>query len=100
MTNRLELAGVISKAPVHRQSPAGVPHCHFVLEHRSSQVEADFPRQVFCRLSVVISGQRSTQQTQHLALGSTINGKWFLAYQTSRQGEGKLVLHADTIIDI
>ncbi|ODP98254.1 MULTISPECIES: primosomal replication protein N [Salinivibrio] len=100
MTNRLELAGVISKGPVRRQSPAGIPHCHFVLEHRSTQVEADLPRQVFCRLSVVASGQVSTQQTQHLALGSHIKVSGFLAYQTSRQGEGKLVLHADNIIDI
>ncbi|OOF06658.1 primosomal replication protein N [Salinivibrio sp. MA427] len=100
MTNRLELAGVISKGPVRRQSPAGVQHCHFVLEHRSTQVEADFPRQVFCRLSVVVSGQGSTQQTQNLALGSHIKVSGFIAYQTSRQGEGKLVLHADTIIDI
>ncbi|ODP98946.1 MULTISPECIES: primosomal replication protein N [Salinivibrio] len=100
MTNRLELAGVISKAPVHRQSPAGIPHCHFVLEHRSTQLEANLPRQVYCRLPVVVSGQGSTQQTHDLALGSHIKVSGFLAYQTSRQGEGKLVLHADHIIDI
>ncbi|WP_325891015.1 primosomal replication protein N [Grimontia sp. NTOU-MAR1] len=100
MTNRIELAGVITQGPIRKQSPAGIPHCHFVIEHRSDQQEAGLPRQVYCRLSVVLSGQGSQSKTQHLALGSNIEVSGFLAYQTSRNGAGKLVLHADNIKDI
>lgn len=99
-TNRMALAGVIAKGPIRRQSPAGVSHCHFVLEHKSEQQEAALPRQVYCRIPVVISGQGSQTHTQHLALGSNIEVSGFLAYQTGRNGAGKLVLHADKIIDI
>ncbi|WP_082111342.1 primosomal replication protein N [Grimontia sp. AD028] len=100
MTNRIELAGAITQGPIRKQSPAGVPHCHFVIEHRSEQREAGLPRQVYCRLPVVVSGQGSQNKTQHLALGSNIKVGGFLAYQTGRNGVGKLVLHADEIIDI
>ncbi|MDD1795872.1 primosomal replication protein N [Enterovibrio sp. ZSDZ42] len=100
MTNRIVLSGVITNGPIRKQSPAGIPHCHFVIEHRSEQLEAALPRQVYCRLPVVISGQGSQNKTQHLALGSNIKVSGFLAYQTSRNGAGKLVLHADDIIDI
>ncbi|EOD79121.1 Primosomal replication protein N [Grimontia indica] len=47
-----------------------------------------------------MSGQGSQNKTQHLALGSNIKVGGFLAYQTGRNGVGKLVLHADEIIDI
>lgn len=100
MTNRIVLSGVIAKDLIRKQSPAGIPHCHFVLEHRSEQQEAALPRQVYCRLSVVVSGQGSQCQTQHLALGCSIKVSGFLAYQVGRNGVGKLVLHADNILDI
>jgi primosomal replication protein N len=96
----MALAGVIAQGPIRRQSPTGITHCHFVLEHRSEQQEAELPRQVYCRIPVVISGQGSQTNTQHLALGSSIEVSGFLAYQTGRNGTGKLVLHADQIIDI
>lgn len=100
MTNRMELAGTISSYPVRKKSPAGIPHCYFVLEHRSTQQEAGLSRQVYCKLSVVASGVESQKQTEHLMLGSNIKVSGFLAYQTSRNGESKLVLHANNIIDI
>ncbi|MBL4829553.1 MAG: primosomal replication protein N [Aliivibrio sp.] len=97
MTNKLELSGVIAKAPVRSLSPAGIAHCHFVLEHRSVKQEADLPRQVYCRINVVVSGQGSQAITQQLALGSNIKASGFVAYQTGRNGIGKLVLHAEQI---
>ncbi|ENM5743730.1 primosomal replication protein N [Vibrio metoecus] len=100
MTNRIELSGIVAKAPVRSQSPSGVKHCHFWLEHRSTMVEADLPRQVFCRLPVVVSGARSEALTQNLVQGSSILVSGFVAYQTSRNGVGKLVLHADKISQI
>ncbi|BCL71372.1 Primosomal replication protein N [Vibrio nigripulchritudo MADA3029] len=100
MTNRMELSGTVAKAPIRSQSPAGVPHCRFWLEHRSTVLEADLPRQVYCRMPVVISGQKSKELTQELVIGSHIKVSGFVAYQTSRNGNGKLVLHADNIIHI
>ncbi len=100
MTNRVVLSGVIIRGPARKQSPAGIPHCQFVIEHRSEQQEAGLQRLVYCRLSVVFSGQGSQSQTQHLALGCNIKVSGFLAYQTTRNGSGQFVLHADNIIDI
>ncbi len=100
MTNRLELSGVVVKAPVKSQSPAGIVHCSFSIEHRSSAMEAELPRQVYCRMQVVISGARSQALTQDLVLGSNIKVGGFIAYHTGRNGVGKLVLHADNITHI
>ncbi|WP_117236209.1 primosomal replication protein N [Vibrio maerlii] len=100
MTNRMELSGTVAKDPIRSQSPAGVEHCRFWLEHRSTVVEANLPRQVYCRMPVVVSGLRSKELTQELVIGSHIKVSGFVAYQTGRNGLGKLVLHADNIIKI
>ncbi|WP_260261018.1 primosomal replication protein N [Vibrio intestinalis] len=97
MTNRMELSGTVAKPPIRSKSPSGVEHCRFWLEHRSTVIEADLPRQVYCRMPVVISGQRSTTFTHDLVQGSSIKVGGFVAYQTGRNGVGKLVLHADNI---
>jgi primosomal replication protein N len=93
----MELSGMVAKPPVRSLSPAGVAHCHFVVEHRSTVLEANLPRQVYCRMTVVISGPGSQEKTQHLVQGSNIQVGGFVAYQTGRNGVGKLVLHADNI---
>ncbi len=95
--NRLVLDGVIVKQPERRRSPAGIEHCHFWLEHRSVQSEAGLSRQVYCSLQVVVSGQEAQAFTQHLALGVSVKVSGFLAYQPSRNGSGRLVLHAEHI---
>ncbi len=100
MTNRMELSGVIANVPVRSHSPAGIAHCRFWLEHRSTVIEAELPRQVYCRMPVVFSGERSQALTQHLVQGSNIKVSGFVAYQTGRNGVGKLVLHADNITQI
>ncbi|MFO5877393.1 hypothetical protein ACLBP1_24710, partial [Klebsiella pneumoniae] len=43
MTNRLELSGIICRTPLRKVSPSGIPHCQFVLEHRSVQEEGPSP---------------------------------------------------------
>jgi primosomal replication protein N len=97
VTNRLELTGVIVKKLRRTQSPAGIPHCHFVLEHRSTQQEAGFPRQVYCCINVVVSGEGLQALTQDLAQGCHITVSGFVSYQTGRNGLGKIVLHAEHI---
>ncbi|MCE0493471.1 primosomal replication protein N [Vibrio salinus] len=100
MTNRMELSGTIAKPPIRSQSPSGIEHCRFWLEHRSVVMEADLPRQVFCRMPVVVSGQKSKKLTQDLVQGSNIKVSGFVTYQKGRNGVGKLVLHADNITQI
>ncbi len=100
MTNRIELSGSVAKPPIRSQSPGGIDHCRFWLEHRSTMLEADLPRQVFCRMPVVVSGSGVKALTQHLVQGSNIKVSGFIAYQTGRNGVGKLVLHADNITQI
>ncbi|MDR9825438.1 primosomal replication protein N [Vibrio sp. FNV 38] len=100
MANRMELSGIIVKPPIRSKSPSGIEHCRFWLEHRSTVIEAQLPRQVFCRMPVVVSGTRSQTLTQNLVQGSSIKVGGFVAYQTGRNGLGKLVLHADNITQI
>ncbi|ADV85352.1 primosomal replication protein N [Vibrio vulnificus MO6-24/O] len=51
-------------------------------------------------MPVVVSGKGSQDITQQIVLGSNIKVSGFVAYQTGRNGVGKLVLHADDIIHI
>ncbi|MFB9137588.1 primosomal replication protein N [Vibrio sp. AK197] len=100
MTNRMELSGVVAKPPIRSQSPSGIEHCRFWLEHRSTMMEAELLRQVYCRMPVVVSGKGSSLLTQELVQGSSIKVSGFVTYQTGRNGVGKLVLHADNITHI
>ncbi|NTS78348.1 primosomal replication protein N [Catenovulum sp. SM1970] len=95
--NTLVLAGVLSKAPQRTVSPSGIPHCQFVLEHRSQQIEANMPRQAWCRIKVVASGEELKQQTDYLQLGSQIRVSGFISRVESRNGVSQLVLHAQQI---
>ncbi|STF43344.1 primosomal replication protein N [Escherichia coli] len=56
MTNRLVLSGTVCRTPLRKVSPSGIPHCQFVLEHRSVQEEAGFHRQAWCQMPVIVSG--------------------------------------------
>ncbi len=100
MTNRMELSGTITKPPVRSKSPSGIEHCRFWLEHRSEAMEAGYMRQVYCLMPVVVSADGSQLNTQQLVQGSCIKVSGFVAYQTGRNGLGKLVLHADNITQI
>jgi len=96
----MELSGTIAKSPIRSQSPSGIEHCRFWLEHRSIVMEAGLSRQVYCRMPVVVSGQTSETLTQDLVQGSNIMISGFVTYQSDRNGIGKLVLHADNITQI
>ncbi|MFC3947013.1 primosomal replication protein N [Serratia entomophila] len=95
--NRLVLSGTVCKAPVRKVSPSGIPHCQFVLEHRSQQMEAGYSRQSWCRMPVVVSGHQSQALTQRLTVGSQITVQGFVSCHQGRNGLNKLVLHAEQI---
>jgi primosomal replication protein N len=88
---------MICKTPKYSQSPAGIPHCMFVLEHKSMQVEADLNRNSYVRLQVIASGIKFQEQTQHLYVGQAIQVSGFLNRHESRNGLSQLVLHAQHI---
>jgi len=96
-TNQLVISGAVCKTPKFSQSPAGIPHCIFVVEHKSMQVEADLNRNSYVRLQVVASGKQMQQQTQHLHVGQALQVSGFLNRHEGRNGLSQLVLHAQHI---
>jgi primosomal replication protein N len=95
--NQLILAGVICKAPKFSQSPAGIPHCIFVLEHKSMQVEADLNRNSYVRIQVVASGYQMQPSTENLQVGQSVKVWGFLNRHQGRNGLSQLVIHAQQI---
>lgn len=95
--NQLQLSGFICKPPKFSQSPAGIPHCTFVLEHRSVQIEAQFNRQSYVRIQVVASGELFTATTQDLHVEQAVRVSGFLNRHQGQNGLNKLVLHAQQI---
>ncbi|EOZ4596480.1 primosomal replication protein N [Morganella morganii] len=95
--NRLVLSGTVCREPIRKVSPAGIPHCQFVLEHRSQQQEAGLTRQAWCRMPVVASGQMIQTITRSITVGSQITVQGFISTHQGRNGLSKLVLHAEHI---
>ncbi|MBQ4813727.1 primosomal replication protein N [Pseudoalteromonas luteoviolacea] len=96
-TNQFVLSGVVCKTPKYSQSPAGIAHCIFVLEHKSMQVEADLNRNSYVRIQVVASGDKFRTQLEHLYVGQGLQVRGFLNRHESRNGLSQLVLHAQHI---
>lgn len=96
-TNSLVLSGTVCREPKRLENPAGIPYCHWTMEHRSTQCEADFNRQVYCVIQVAASGETLLSQISSLTKGSTIKVCGFLSYHQSRNGNNRLVLHAQSV---
>lgn len=97
MDNRLVLAGIVGNEPETRYSPAGIPIARFTLNHRSQQNEAGMKRQVICNIGVIASGEALQRTVQQLNTGEEIRVTGFLARANNRQGENRLILHAERI---
>ncbi|MFM2484780.1 primosomal replication protein N [Celerinatantimonas yamalensis] len=97
MDNCLILTGTLSRAPRYRTSPGGIDHCQFWLAHRSAQVEAGLNRVAQCFIAVVASGGQFKKELLPLKMGCTVRVNGFLQTQRARNGESKLVLHAQHI---
>lgn len=95
--NRLALTGSVCKVPIRKVSPSGIPHCQFVLEHRSVQQEAGLSRQAWCRMPVVVSGEALEATTHRLTVGRVLTVHGFISCHQGRNGLNKLVLHAEQI---
>ncbi|CAK9886157.1 MAG: Primosomal replication protein N [Candidatus Erwinia impunctatus] len=97
MTNHLTLSGRVCKPPIRKVSPSGIPHCQFVLEHRSEQVEAGFARQAWCHVPVIVSGKAHQVITQSITVGRLLTVSGFICSHKGRNGLIKTVLHAEQI---
>ncbi|MCH4295753.1 MULTISPECIES: primosomal replication protein N [Shewanella] len=94
--NTLVLTGSVLR--VRRfKSPAGIPHCVLQLEHRSQRFEAEMPRNVYCQIQVIMSGQHFECISDTLQAGMEIQVQGFLSTQQSRNGQSRLVIHAENV---
>lgn len=96
MTNRLVLSGTVCRTPSKGQS-IRIPHCQFVLEHRSVQEEAGFHRQAWCQMPVIVSGHENQAITHSITVGSRITVQGFISCHKAKNGLSKMVLHAEQI---
>ena len=92
--NRLVLSGIVKKTPIQKMSPSGISHCQFYLEHVSEQIEAGLPRQAWCIMPVIVSGQ---QELSYIKKGSKVLVSGFISTHTKRNQTSQLVLHADQV---
>jgi len=91
------LAGTVCKAPETRYNPAGIPLTRFSLEHRSCQKEAGLDREAFCRIVVIATGLELSSKAKALAEGQVVSISGFIARADNRQGEARIILHAQNI---
>lgn len=61
------------------------------------QEEAGFNRQAWCRMPVIISGNAHQAVTQHITVGTQLILEGFISCHQARNGQSKIVLHAEQI---
>lgn len=95
-TNHLVLTGRILRL---RQfdSPAGIAHWVLSLEHKSQQKIADLCRPIYCQIQVILSGGCFKPIADKLKIGMNIEVQGFIALQQGRNGQNRLVVHADNV---
>jgi primosomal replication protein N len=95
--NRLVISGSLGNTPETRHSPAGIPITRFTLRHESIQQEAGMQRQAICNIVVIASGNELLATTKALQSEQQIRVSGFLSRANNRQGENRLILHAEQI---
>lgn len=92
--NCLIIVGEVVGPCQTRTSPAGIAISHFLLEHRSGQIEAGFAREVHCRIPVVACGEPVAETVRGLPPRARVRVRGFIGRANNREGEYRLVLHA------
>ncbi|MGM0411759.1 MAG: primosomal replication protein N [Pseudomonadota bacterium] len=95
--NHLSVGGWVIQAPERRYNPAGIPIARFRLEHSSIQEEGDRPREVRFRIQVIAAGEAIQAAVDRLEEGTEARVTGFVSRAGYRQGDYRLVLHAQTI---
>jgi primosomal replication protein N len=90
--NAVALSGEIIAIDTLRFTPAGIPAVDFRIMHRSSQIEADFRRDVMCEVQgVAMAG--TAQRMARLRIGQQAEFSGFLAQRSHRSTQ--LMLHVN-----
>jgi primosomal replication protein N len=95
--NQVVLSGLICKAPKFSESPAGVVHGQFSIEHKSIQQEDEFSRNAYIRIHVVTCGEQQKQLIKNFIVGDVVTVSGFLNRHESKQGQPIIAIHAQQI---
>lgn len=95
--NRLTLTGNVASVVKQSLSPAGIAHYRFYLEHRSSRIEANLQRQVWCKIQVVLAGNQFSLIAQQIMVGAKVRVEGFIHTHKGYNGIDQLVLHTEQI---
>ena len=95
--NRLTIVGYLGNRPETRHTPAGIPITRFTLRHRSVQTEAGMQREAVCSIGVIASGEALQATLRGLSQESVVRVSGFISRANNRQGEYRIVLHAEQI---
>ncbi|MCC4834078.1 primosomal replication protein N [Shewanella sp. 1_MG-2023] len=96
MVNHLVLSGTITRSK-RFDSPSGIPHKVITLEHKAQRYEGQMLRNVYCLIQVILSGQRFNSVTEELKAGVQVQVEGFISMQQGRNGQNKLVMHAENV---
>lgn len=94
--NHIRLFGTVKRTK-SMQSPAGIPHWIATLEHKSQRYEAELLRNVYLQIQVIMSGAQFAPTAEKLKAGMEMSVEGFIAMQTSRSGQNRMVLHAEQV---
>ena len=97
MFNQVVLSGLICKAPKFSESPTGIVHGQFSIEHKSIQQEGEFNRNAYIRIHVVTCGLEQKQLIQNFIVGDAVQVSGFLNRHESNKGTPIIALHAQQI---
>ncbi|MBB1269715.1 primosomal replication protein N [Shewanella sp. SR44-3] len=96
MNNHLSLSGTVTRSR-RFESPSGIAHVVVTLEHKSQRYEVDMLRNVYCLIQVILSGPRFSSVADELKAGVQVEVEGFLSLQQGRNGQNRLVLHAENV---
>ena len=83
--NCLIIAGQVAGACETRRSPAGVPISQFLLEHHSTQMEAELSREARCRIPVLACGEALASIASQLMMGARLRVQGFISRANNRR---------------
>ncbi|MDH2999055.1 primosomal replication protein N [Pasteurellaceae bacterium LFhippo2] len=95
--NCLILSGTVATTIKQSQSPIGISHYSFYLEHRSTQTEVKLERQAWCKIQVILSGNQFSLIAQQITVGKKVRVKGFIHTHKDFNGLNQLVLHTEQI---
>lgn len=91
------LTGNVASVVKQSQSPIGIRHFRFWLEHRSTRQEANLQRQAWCKIEVVLNGNQFSSIAQQIMIGAKVSVTGFLHTHKDYHGLNQLVLHTEHI---